>query len=45
MKVYTEEVFVSVVCIEKYNRDIQDVITKVNDSKYMDCKVVFLQMI
>lgn len=40
MKVYSEEVFGPVVCIEKYNGNIQDAINKVNDSKYgLQCGV------
>lgn len=40
MKVYSEEVFGPVVCIEKYNGNIQDAIDKVNDSKYgLQCGV------
>lgn len=40
MKVYSEEVFAPVVCVEKYNGDIQDAVSKVNDSKYgLQCGV------
>lgn len=40
MKVNSEEVFAPVVCIEKYNGDIQDAVNKVNDSKYgLQCGV------
>jgi glyceraldehyde-3-phosphate dehydrogenase (NADP+) len=40
MKVYSEEVFAPVVCVEKYNGDIKDAVEKVNDSKYgLQCGV------
>lgn len=40
MKVYAEEVFAPVVCIEKYDGSIKDAVNKVNDSKYgLQCGV------
>lgn len=40
MKVYSEEVFAPVVCIEPYSGQIQDAVQKVNDSKYgLQCGV------
>lgn len=40
MKVYAEEVFAPVVCIEKYDGSIEDAVSKVNDSKYgLQCGV------
>lgn len=40
MKVYSEEVFAPVVCIETYNGQIEDAIQKVNDSSYgLQCGV------
>lgn len=40
MKVYAEEVFAPVVCMEKYDGSIEDAVQKVNDSKYgLQCGV------
>jgi glyceraldehyde-3-phosphate dehydrogenase (NADP+) len=40
MKVYCEEVFGPVVCIEKYNGSIEQAVQKVNDSKFgLQCGV------
>ncbi len=40
MKVYSEEVFAPIVCIEKYDGNIEDAVHKVNDSKYgLQCGV------
>lgn len=40
MKVYSEEVFGPVVCLEKYNGKIEDAVNKVNDSKFgLQCGV------
>ncbi|MCX7729222.1 MAG: aldehyde dehydrogenase family protein [Bacteroidia bacterium] len=40
MKVYSEEVFAPIVCIEKYDGTIEDAVKKVNDSKYgLQCGV------
>ncbi|GIV29516.1 MAG: aldehyde dehydrogenase [Bacteroidia bacterium] len=40
MKVYAEEVFAPIVCIEKYDGNIEDAVRKVNDSKYgLQCGV------
>ena len=40
MKVYAEEVFAPVVCVEKYDGSIQDAVRRVNDSKYgLQCGV------
>lgn len=40
MKLYAEEVFAPVVCVEKYNGNIEDAVQRVNDSKYgLQCGV------
>ncbi len=40
MKVYAEEAFGPIVCLEKYNGDIYDAIQKVNDTKFgLQCGV------
>lgn len=40
MKVYSEEVFAPIVCLEKYDGTIEDAVNKVNDSKYgLQCGV------
>lgn len=40
MKVYSEEVFGPVICLEKYNGAIEDAVKKVNDSKFgLQCGV------
>lgn len=40
MKVYAEEVFGPVVCLEKYKGSIEDAVSKVNDSKFgLQCGV------
>jgi acyl-CoA reductase-like NAD-dependent aldehyde dehydrogenase len=40
MKVYAEEVFGPVICLEKYNGDIEEAVNKVNDTKFgLQCGV------
>jgi acyl-CoA reductase-like NAD-dependent aldehyde dehydrogenase len=40
MKVYSEEVFGPVICIEKYNGTIEDAVAKMNDTKFgLQCGV------
>jgi acyl-CoA reductase-like NAD-dependent aldehyde dehydrogenase len=40
MKVYDEEVFGPVICIEKYNGKIEDAVKKINDTKFgLQCGV------
>jgi len=34
MKVYAEEIFGPVICVEKYNGKIEDAVAKINDSKF-----------
>jgi glyceraldehyde-3-phosphate dehydrogenase (NADP+) len=40
MKVYCEEVFGPVICVEKYNGNIEDAVAKINDTKFgLQCGV------
>ena len=40
MKVYSEEVFGPVICVEKYDGNIEDAVKKINDSKFgLQCGV------